>query len=110
MKSFVAVESCCTQEFTQWWLVSTSPFFDTNEPEQPPASRKAPRCTCPIHAVSGAKWNCDCSCAFGRLSGVHMPSAANAADAVSSANGTATRSRFIGNTPEDGCGHVIRAG
>ena len=38
-----------------WWLVSTSPLDDTNDPEPPELNRTLDRCKCSNQARSGSK-------------------------------------------------------
>src|SRR5438046_10078167 len=94
MKSLSAVESCWTQEFTQWWFVSTRPAGDTKEAEQPPAIRTAACCAWSTHSRAGARPYLSFNCALGRLSGVHIPSTA-IADAVLNARLTANAHLLI---------------
>src|SRR5439155_23539903 len=77
----------------QWWLVITRPSGETKLPEHPPASRtEASRASC-SHSASGENpyfWR---TFFAGKLSSVHIPSSACAANAKARQNGT---SRFIG--------------
>src|SRR5712664_4073069 len=80
-KSFSLVESCSMQEWAQWWLVITSPSGETKLPEQPPASRTEESWASRSHCASGAKPYFCRTLAEGKLSRVHMPSSARAANA-----------------------------
>src|SRR5438876_4839151 len=82
----------------QWWLVITRPSGDTNDPEQPPASRTEESCASPSHFDSGLKPYFFATFALGKLSNVHMPSSASAARGTAAASKKAA-SRFM-SAPE----------
>src|SRR5438045_9775651 len=80
----------------QWWLVITRPSGETNEPEQPPASRTEESCASFSHFASGLKPYFFATFALGKLSNVHIPSSACAArgNAAATARDTAA-GRFM---------------
>ena len=79
----------------QWWLVITNPSGETNEPEQPPASRTEESCASESHFGSGLKPYFFATLALGKLSNVHMPSSARAAARGRAAARQKAASRFI---------------
>src|SRR5713226_4991799 len=78
----------------QWWLVITSPSGETNEPEQPPASRTEESCASESHFASGLKPCFFGTFALGKLSNVHIPSSARAASGSAAARQKAAN-RFM---------------
>jgi hypothetical protein len=62
-------------------LVNTRPSGEANEPVQPPSRRAIERCRRPSHASSMSTPYFCFTVAFGKLSNVHMPSSASAAEA-----------------------------
>src|SRR5712691_10368555 len=83
----------------QWWLVITNPSGETNEPEQPPASRTEESCASESHFPSGPKPYFFATFALGKLSNVHMPSSARAASGSAAARQKAAN-RFM-SAPRD---------
>jgi len=66
-------------------LVITSPSFETKEAEQPPAIRTEPSMVRLIQPSLGVNPYSACIFAFGKLSKVHIPSAAIVMPGASSA-------------------------
>src|SRR6267154_879741 len=85
------------QLWAQWWLVITRPSGETNEPEQPPASRTEESCASVSHFASGLNPYFFATFALGKLSNVHMPSSACAAS-NKAANGFMWAPRRDGGT------------
>ena len=93
----------------QWWLVITRPSGDTNDPEQPPASRTEESCASPSHFASGLKPYFFATFALGKLSNVHMPSSACAARGSAAAS-KKVASRFMSAPEGAGGAHPCSAG